>query len=175
MCVAVYLHSLRLCSDQQRACGKSPAHAPSILRALRPHPASPNHSQSRCPSKHACISCKVHQQHYIKSNIPRGSYQLSHRTHYGVHGSTVTCLLALSPARCRTTHGGNTPSNVQMTTTEDRGRCPACRLPVKKISGRGNKKLFQRVAFKRQPAESCVFIGGIRSFSAHTWKHSYEC
>lgn len=74
-----------------------------------------------------------------------------------MRGCTGTCLLALSPARCRTTRGGNTPSNVRMTTTEDSGRCPACRSPVRKISRRGNKKLFQRVAFKRQPARELCF------------------
>lgn len=110
---------------------------------------------------HARISCKAVSSTLLKAiyhvSGRQGSYQLSRRTHYGVRGCTVTRLLALSPARCRTTHGGNTPSNVRMTTTEDSGRCPACRSPVRKISGRGNKKLFQRVAFERQPARELCF------------------
>lgn len=73
VCVAVYLHSLRLCSDQWRGCGKSPAHAPWSRRALRLDPAFPNQSDHAAPPpKHARISCKVREQHFIKSNIARG-------------------------------------------------------------------------------------------------------
>lgn len=156
MCVAVYLHSLRLCSDQRRGRGKSPAHAPWSRRALRLDPAFPQPVRSRSQYHAKCASSTLLKAIYHVSGR-QGSYQLSHRTHYGVRGCTGTCLLALSPARCRTTRGGNTPSNVRMTTTEDSGRCPACRSPVREISGRGNKKLFQRVAFKRQPARELCF------------------
>lgn len=111
MCVAVYLHSLRLCSDQQRRCGKSPAHAPSS-RALRLDPAVPSQSVHAAPPNtlayHAkCVSSAILKAIYHVAGR-QVSYQLSHRTHYGVRGCTVTCLLALSRARCRTTHGGNT-------------------------------------------------------------------